>query len=179
MHTLEPSLRPIQADCFEPTLFIRHHRMLRALTLESQAWFCLSDLARLMGRPLDERSTYKLDLDQHRTAWLLANGEWTKNLMVSESGVFALLVHHYVPENRSLRHWLTHEVLPALRDNEQVHQPNLGQMQRLGTSLSLLHWRSEPRIRLRDMPEVMAQSPLAINPSPRPWWRRMRESFSA
>jgi prophage antirepressor-like protein len=179
MHRLETPTRHTQPDCFEPTLFIRHHRMLRALMLESQAWFCLSDLARLMGRPLDERATYKLDLDQRRTAWLLANGEWSKNLMVSESGVFALLVHHYVPENRALRHWLTHEVLPALRDNQQAHQPSLGQMRWLGTSLSLLHWRSEPWIRLRDMPEVMAHSAPVAGPSSRPWWRRMRESFSA
>jgi prophage antirepressor-like protein len=63
--------------------------------LDSQAWFCLQDTARLMGRPLDERATLKLDPDQRRTAWLSANGQWSKQLLISESGLFAMLVHHY------------------------------------------------------------------------------------
>ncbi|WP_205504982.1 hypothetical protein [Pseudomonas viridiflava] len=29
------------------------------------------------------------------------------------------LVHHYVPENRALRRWLTHEVMPAPQTWEQ------------------------------------------------------------
>jgi prophage antirepressor-like protein len=103
-------------DCFEPQVFIRHHRQLRALQLDHQAWFCLQDTARLMGKSLDERSLRKLDPDQHRTAWLNNDGQWSKQTLISESALFAMLVHHYVPENRALRHWLTHEVLPALRE---------------------------------------------------------------
>lgn len=179
MHTLEPSPQSAQTDCFKPAFFLRHGRCLQALMLQSQAWFCVPDLARLMGYPLNERLTQKLDPDQRRTVWLFANGEWSKKLMVSESGVFALLVHHYVPENRALRHWLTHEVLPALRKVQHEHQPVVSQMKWLGRSLGLLHWQSEPWIRLRDMPEVMAQSWSVAGPSPRPWWRRMLGSFRA
>lgn len=102
-------------DCFEPQLFIRHHRQLRALQLDHQAWFCLADTARLMGKALDERALRKLDHDQHRIAWLKSDGRWSKQFLISESALFALLVHHYVPENRALRRWLTHEVLPTLR----------------------------------------------------------------
>ncbi|EGH18689.1 hypothetical protein Pgy4_37601, partial [Pseudomonas savastanoi pv. glycinea str. race 4] len=40
-----------------------------------QARFSLADLARLMGKALDERATLKLDADQHREVWLQANGE--------------------------------------------------------------------------------------------------------
>ena len=35
-------------------------------------------------------------------------------LMLSESGAYALLLYHYHPENRNLRQWLTHEVVPAM-----------------------------------------------------------------
>lgn len=159
-------------DCFEPTLFIRHGRRLQTLMLESQAWFCVRDLGRLMGYPLSERSTQKLDSDQQRIVWLFANGEWNKNLMVSESGAFALLVHHYVPENRALRQWLTHEVLPTLRDSRQDHQPSMSQLKWLGSSLSLLHWQSEPWIRLRDMPEVLEGNRHSREFGSDPWWKR-------
>ena len=40
--------------------------------------------------------------------------------MVSESGVYALLIYHYYPENRCLRQWLTHAVVPALRGKQQA-----------------------------------------------------------
>ncbi len=36
--------------------------------------------------------------------------------MISESGSYDLLLRRfYHPENRNLRHWLTQEVVPALR----------------------------------------------------------------
>lgn len=102
-------------DCVDPLIFIRHHRALRAVRLGYQCWFSLQDMARLMGKALDERSTRKLDSDQHRHVWLHSHGEWQKCLMISDSGIYALLVHHYVPENRALRLWLSSEVIPMLR----------------------------------------------------------------
>ena len=43
-------------------------------------------------------------------------GASKERLMVSESGAYALLIYHYCPENRLLREWLTHQVVPALCD---------------------------------------------------------------
>jgi prophage antirepressor-like protein len=148
-------------DCFESQIFIRHHRQLRALTLEHQAWFCLQDIARLMGKPLDERSTWKLDPDQRRTVWLASSGKWSKQLIISESGLYAMLVHHYVPENRALRYWLTHEVLPTLRGKTEPHLPSLAAMRWAGSSVGLLQWQSDLWVRLRDMPEVMIRSSIS------------------
>jgi prophage antirepressor-like protein len=158
---------------FPATLFTRHHRTLRAIFTESQAWFCLADLARLMGQTLGERSALKLDTDQRRVVWLQAHGDWQKQLMVSESGAFALLVHHYVPENRALRQWLTHEVLPVLHapHNAALDNPRLSRLQWPGTSLSVMQWRDEAWVRLRDMPTVVAEIPAPAEPG---LWRRVK-----
>lgn len=166
-----PYPTPPCTDHFEPTVFIRHHRMLRAVMLDAQVWFPLSDLARLMGRPLDERATLKLDADQRRTAWLLTHGQWEKCLMISESGVFALLVHHYVPENRALRRWLAQEVLPALdaRAVDAHDHPQLYQMHWQGSALGALQWHGELWVKLRDLPELVQVQPCT---STGPWWRR-------
>ncbi|GBH19429.1 hypothetical protein BV360_05109 [Pseudomonas syringae pv. actinidiae] len=117
-------------------------------------------LPRLMGKVLDQRATLKLDADQRREVWLQANGECQRQLMISESGTLALLVHHYVPENRALRQWLTYEVLTVLHDQQNVtlDNPRMTQLQWPGTSLSVLHWRSETWIRLRDMPNVVTEA---------------------
>ncbi|MBX8517108.1 Bro-N domain-containing protein [Pseudomonas cichorii] len=170
MRNIAPT--PPCTDHFEATLFSRHHRMLRAIFSEAQAWFCLADLARLMGQTLGERSALKLDADQRRVVWLQANGKWQKQLMVSESGAFALLVHHYVPENRALRQWLTHEVLTVLHapQNETLDNPRLCHLQWPGTSLSVMQWRDESWIRLRDMPNI---APEIAPPPERGFWQRI------
>ncbi|WP_255302907.1 hypothetical protein [Pseudomonas sp. AU12215] len=54
-----------------PTEFIRHKRLLRAVLLEDQCWFCAHDLGRLIGSPyLAERVERNLDDDQFRRAWV-------------------------------------------------------------------------------------------------------------
>jgi len=143
---------------FEPTRFTRHNRFIHALILESQAWFSVTDLGRLMGRPLDERLTRKLDSDQRRVLSLNYHGKIQETLMVSESGVYALMVHHHIPENQSLRQWLTHEVVPALRNtrtNIADQGPSLSSLHWAGHSVSLLHWQNEAWVKWRDMPELI------------------------
>ncbi|MGI4838362.1 MAG: BRO-N domain-containing protein [Janthinobacterium lividum] len=141
-----------------PTLFTRHNRPLHTLWLESQAWFHARDLGRLMGRFLDEHAVSKLDPDQTRTLSLLQYGEYHDALMISESGAYTLLVHHNAPENPSLRHWLTHEVIAVIRDAElpaSESAPSLSVMQWPGLRLSLLHWQNESWMRMRDLPEML------------------------
>ncbi|NWC16885.1 phage antirepressor protein [Pseudomonas gingeri NCPPB 3146 = LMG 5327] len=146
---------------FEPQIFTRHHRKLRALLLHDEAWFCARDIGYLMGIEWHERKAIKLDSDQRRLLSLQGNGGAEEHLMLSESGVYAMLVYHYLPENRHLRQWLTHQVLPMLRDQPQLaltQAPSLGLLEWNGGALSLLHWRKEPWIRLRDMPQVVPVS---------------------
>jgi len=141
-----------------PTLFTRHNRPLHTLWLESQAWFHARDLGRLMGRFLDAHAVRKLDPDQTRTLSLLQYGEYQDTLMVSESGVYTLLVNHNVPENRSLRHWLTHEVIAVIRDAELPageSVPSMSVMQWPGLRLSVLHWQNESWMRMRDLPVML------------------------
>ena len=103
----------------------------------------------------------KLDTDQHRSLLLLRNGQYQQTTMVSESGAYTLLAHHPIPENRHLRWWLTHEVVAVLRDRQADDiegVPQLGQMCWLGgVSATLLYWQSEPWVRMREMPVVMAR----------------------
>ncbi|MHA6193529.1 BRO-N domain-containing protein [Pseudomonas wadenswilerensis] len=160
-------------DLHEPTLFSRNNRPLHTLWLESQAWFCAHELGRMMGRHLDSRRIRRLDQDQQRSVLLLRYGHYVETLMVSESGAYALLAQQYVPENRHLRHWLTHEVVAVLRDGLEAKadaEPRLGQM-RWGEArvVSFLYWQSEPWVRLRDMPVVVDEPGLGVQAGRRRW----------
>jgi len=91
--------------------------------------------------------------------------------MVSESAVYVLLVHYYHVENRGLRQWITHEVVPCLRDEWTAPcSPCLSCLQWPGLSVSMSDWRSEAWIRLRDMPRVLAVDEVRGKVRV-PWWR--------
>lgn len=83
--------------------------------------------------------------------------------MVSESGMYALLIHHFVPENRNLRQWLSNEVVPALRSSPppvESNAPSLSSLQWAGVSVPLLHWQDQAWVKWRDMPDLLlAQRP--------------------
>ncbi|MNP63156.1 hypothetical protein D3C76_1585210 [compost metagenome] len=102
--------------------------------------------------------------------------------MLSESGVYALLVYHYAPENRLLREWLTHQVVPALRDAVPSHnadRPMLSLLDWPEMSLSLLHWQDEGWIRLRDMPLLLLSPTRRRVAVVKPWWQKVAQVFQS
>ena len=146
-----------------PSTFLRYHRQLRVVLIERQAWFVARDLARLTNSHVTERVIHRLDPDQHRKALLMGpRGAAEEELLVSESGVYALLaVNFYHPENRSLRQWLSNEVIPVLRDEEQhnQHLPRRRYGQALGRELGLLDWQGTLWVRAKDALTLLETSP--------------------
>ena len=166
-----------------PTTFHRYNRPLRIFLNESEVWFCARDFGRLMGWPLNERTTRKLDSDQRRMITLVDGQGEEETLAVSESAVYALLTYHYHGENRALRRWITHEVVPCLRDERvspEACNPCLSFLQWPGLSVSLLHWQSEPWIRLRDMPQGLVHTDdreIPRQAREASWWQSARRTL--
>jgi prophage antirepressor-like protein len=165
-----------------PHVFTRHKLHLHALLIQNQPWFSARDLSRLLRIHLNDRQLRKLDPDQHQTTKTFIYGQIENALLISESGVYALLVYHYCPEYRALREWLTHQVVPTLRDTQHpttTERPQLSLLNWPQMSLSLLHWNNQPWIRLQDVPQMMTerepQRP-AINA---PWWKRAAKMLHA
>lgn len=162
------------------TVFSRHNLSLHALLLENQPWFSARDVGRLMGFHLNDRVVNKLDNDQRRVMRIEYFREPEQHLMLSESGVYALLVYHYVPGNRLLREWLTNEVVPTLRDaadSGDSSRPMLSLLDWPEMSLSLLHWRDEGWIRLRDMPYLLQDQKQRRVTTTKPWWWKAMQLF--
>ncbi|MFS2201359.1 Bro-N domain-containing protein [Pseudomonas sp. Pseusp3] len=158
-----------------PHVFTRHKLHLHALLLQNQPWFCARDLGRLLRIYLNDRQLRKLDPDQYQIAKTLIHGNIENTLLISESGVYALLVYHYCPQYRALREWLTHEVVPALRDAHHpstTERPQLSLLNWPEMSLSLLHWNNQPWIRLQDVPQLLPSGEQPQNAVNQPWWKR-------
>jgi prophage antirepressor-like protein len=81
-----------------------------------------------------------------------------------------------------LREWLTHQVVPALRDAEQSEnsdRPMLSLLDWPEMSLSLLHWQNEGWIRLRDMPYLLNDQTQRRVTMANPWWRKVTQVFQS
>ncbi|MFR0690683.1 Bro-N domain-containing protein [Enterobacterales bacterium AE_CKDN230030158-1A_HGKHYDSX7] len=144
------------------TQFVRYNRLLRALLIEQQAWFVVHDLSKLLSYKIAAPLISRLDADQYRHERLAGRPE--PELLVSESGLYALLlVYCYHPENRSLRQWLTNEVLPALRDapSQDARLPRRRMQQVLGEALSVMDWQGSLWLRWRDAVSLMENHPRA------------------
>ncbi|KAJ19279.1 hypothetical protein M004_25900, partial [Pseudomonas aeruginosa M10] len=127
----------------QPSRFTHHHRVLRAVLLDEEGWFVLSDLVRLLGRYLGGRAPAALcdeapwplataeqrerlfalchalerhlDTDQWRLAWLHDERHGPRqDCLVSESGLYALLWLAAPGAARGLRRWVSGSVLPRL-----------------------------------------------------------------
>lgn len=158
-----------------PSIFTRHKLPLHALLIQNQPWFCARDLGRLLHIYLNERILRKLDSDQHQTRKTLIHNQIENTLLISESGVYALLVYHYCPEYRALREWLTHQVIPTLRDTQYPttsERPQLSQLNWPDMSLSVLHWNNQPWIRLQDVPNMVTEREQVNRTIVNSWWRK-------
>ncbi|MBV7571323.1 Bro-N domain-containing protein [Pseudomonas sp. PDM32] len=165
----------MEENYLTPHIFTRHKRHLHALLIQNQPWFSARDLGRLLRIHLNDRQVQKLDPDQYQTTQNFIYGRIENTLLISESGVYAMLVYHYCPEYRALREWLTHEVVPALRDAQHpttTERPQLSLLNWPEMSLSLLHWNNQPWIRLRDVPQMLPDHERPQHAVSEPWWRR-------
>ncbi|MGY2229556.1 Bro-N domain-containing protein [Pseudomonas tolaasii] len=165
----------MENDHLIPHVFTRHNLHLHALLLENQAWFSARDLGRLLRLYLDERALRKLDPDQRQYRQVLHHGAVERTLLISESGIYALLIYHYCPEYRSLREWLTNDVVPAVRDAQKdvrCERPTISLLDWPQMSLSLLHWNNQAWIRLQDVPHMLPEA-APKKKEPAPWWVRI------
>ncbi|WP_339450396.1 BRO-N domain-containing protein [Pseudomonas sp. EA_5y_Pfl2_R50] len=158
-----------------PSIFTRHKLPLHALLIQNQPWFSARDLGRLLHIYLNERILRKLDPDQYQTRKTLIHNQIENTLLISESGIYALLVYHYCPEYRALREWLTHQVIPTLRDAQHPNtseRPHLSLLSWPDMTLSLLHWNNQLWIRLQDVPHMVTERELVNRTVVNSWWKK-------
>lgn len=161
-----PSALSTDVEVLLPLVFVRHKRQLRALLLDEEPWFSVSDLTRLINHPqLSERIQRNLDEDQIQRAWLRNNDDgFREEWLVSESGLYATLIFFYHPENRCLRQWITQQVLPRLRAEARFDEarPHRRVLHWLGRDCEVLHWQGKVWLPLEDSAQLMGRPPVVI-----------------
>ena len=95
---------------------------LRVLIEKDEPWFVAADVCSALGTGNPSEALRHLDEDEKMT---LSNPESHSGsrggaqsfAVISESGLYTLILRSRKPQARPFRRWVTHEVLPALRKN--------------------------------------------------------------
>jgi len=96
------------------------------VTLDGDPWFVANDCLSLIGIVQDSRGGYgnklnRLDKDERFTYSLptyLAGGRQgpvRKQYLISESGLYKLIMRSDKPQAKAFQDWVTKEVLPSIR----------------------------------------------------------------
>ena len=98
-------------------LFHFKGRQVRTIQLDGEPWFVAADVCDVLGLNNPSQALSYLDRDERR---LITNEAWRTNgnmAIVSEPGLYSLVLRSRRPEAKGFRRWIAHEVIPALRQS--------------------------------------------------------------
>ena len=89
---------------------------IRALAVNDEPWFVAKDVCDLLGVATNHLREEGRGLDDDEVSSLPNwEGRGSAPLIVSEPGLYKLIMRSRKPEAKAFQRWVTHEVLPALR----------------------------------------------------------------
>jgi prophage antirepressor-like protein len=89
---------------------------IRTCQVDNQIMFVGSDVAKALGY-CDPQKAIKthVDDDDKLTRQIVVSGQGRNTIIISESGLYALVLSSKLPQAKVFKHWVTSEVLPQIR----------------------------------------------------------------
>ena len=94
----------------------------RTLLIDGEPWFVLSDLVRVLG--LKQYRADRLDDGMIRNHPIVDSlGRTQQAIIVSEAGMYEVVIRSDKPGAVAFRRWITTEVLPSIRKGRPASSP--------------------------------------------------------
>jgi anti-repressor protein len=87
----------------------------RTILIDGEPWFVAMDVCRVLDIGRTHDAVRGLDPDERGTDTIRTPGGDQQVSIVSEAGLYALIMRSRKKEARAFRRWITHEVLPSIR----------------------------------------------------------------
>lgn len=87
----------------------------RVIERECEPWFVAADVCRALELQNTADALSRLDEDEKGVASIYTLGGDQALLIVSEPGLYALVLGSRKPEAKAFKRWITHEVIPSIR----------------------------------------------------------------
>lgn len=85
----------------------------RTVTIDHEPWFVAADVCKVLE--IDRTQTRRVDDDDKGVRLIHTPGGDQNFTIVSEAGLYSLVLASRKPEARRFRRWIVHEVIPAIR----------------------------------------------------------------
>lgn len=96
--------------------FTFNESQVRTLSEGEVIWFVAKDVATILGHANPERAIRKyVDEEDRGVTELVTPGGIQNVTIISEYGVYSLILSSHTEEAKKFKHWVTHEVLPSIR----------------------------------------------------------------
>lgn len=102
----------------QPQLFNFHGQNVRAVTINNDPYFVGKDVATILGYKKPENAIANHVEDDDKTTTLIqgtGSNYKSKSVIINESGLYSLILSSKLPQAKEFKHWVTSEVLPAIR----------------------------------------------------------------
>lgn len=109
-------MKQIQALAFSFT-----DQAVRVVTIDGKPWFVAADVCRVLGYNVKADGTVNTNnalrplRDDEVSSRLIIETGGRPNKVISESGLYKLIMRSDKPEARDFQRWVTRDVLPAIR----------------------------------------------------------------
>lgn len=90
-----------------------------------EPWFVANDVCEALGLSNPRSSLALLDEDEKGVHSMDTPGGTQNLAIVSEAGLYSLILRSRKPEAKAFKRWVTHEVLPAIRKHGSYTAPTL------------------------------------------------------
>lgn len=94
---------------------------IRTVNQNGEPWFVAADVCRILELSNPTVATERLDDDERAKFNLGRQGEST---IVSEAGLYSLVLGSRKPEAKAFKRWITHEVIPDIRKHGMYATPD-------------------------------------------------------
>lgn len=92
----------------------------RVVDIDGQPWWVAKDVCEVLGLDNPTRAISSLDEDEKSTLQISKGGP--QRNIINEPGLYSLILRSRKPEAKTFKRWITHEVIPAIRQTGEYHR---------------------------------------------------------
>ena len=96
-------------------VFSYGEQQVRTVLVDDEPWWVLADVCKALGLKRADSTARKLDDDEKGTHLVSTLRGKQQVITVNESGLYAVILRSDKPEAKKFKRWVTHEVLPSIR----------------------------------------------------------------
>lgn len=99
----------------EITIFKYESKKVRTIIRDGEPWFVLRDVCHVLGISNSKMVAARLDEDEKGVSFTDSLGGQQKTTIISEPGLYKVILRSHKSEAKKFMNWITHEVLPEIR----------------------------------------------------------------